>query len=201
MAAVGSCQAEVSCKAFCITGPKTYTQLNLIAAAHNDDPNEVDKLDCFTKRSRFNILTAQSNIDVTFATQPNFAFGMEPENMIDGVDDMTVTSCHWSELAYNPYVVFDIGEPRNISNVSLIGPPESHTLIRFQELDIRVGNTLPTGDFSSYRQLGYMSGMAPYASYEYNTNAVVPITGRYISVQSMKYVPLLIQICHVEIYV
>lgn len=199
-AASSLCAAKSWCQAFCETGPLTYVLLSLISAAFNDDPNEQTKFDCFTKRSRFNIFTAQANIDITFSSSVYTGHNMVLANLQDGVTDLKLGSGFMINPASILYMVFDLGTAHAIRGISLFGPPESWNLHRFQELDVRVGNSSPTGNFSSYQQLGYMSGIAPRTNYEFTIHIPSAITGRYVSVEKMSGHSSHFQIGHIEIF-
>lgn len=191
-----TCAERPWCYAFCPSGEKDFILLKLFSVAFNDDPQEENKLKCYTKRSRFNIVNAQAEVKVTVGTY--VALG-SVGNLVNGI---TTLGLQQGIIVYGPiqYLVFDLGTSKTIQGVSVIGPPEFWNLQRFQEVDIRVGNAPPTGDFSSYQQLGFMSGKAPHVNYEFTAYAPTPLTGRYVSIQKTAETTVDFHVGHVEIF-
>ncbi|KAF2349962.1 Galactose-binding domain-like [Trinorchestia longiramus] len=197
------CSMRSWCQAFCPMSAD-FMLLALITVPYNEDKIEDSPVDCFTKRKRSNILTAQSNISVLDSTNKYNTFRKRSvDNLLNGVYNYNIDECFFSTFAKNPYVVFDLGSTIYVRNALAVAQPNKQSRAYFQDIDIRVGEEAPTasGDFQSYTQLGYLEGPASYANYEFMTDSSFPILGRYLSIQSMKTKRSQIQLCHVEIYV
>lgn len=195
------CAKTPWCQAFCIQDPETVDLLSLIAASSLDNPDEELLLDCFTKRSPGNILTPQSGITVPVKSQECNLVPMRPaENLLDGVYDLDNRNCFCAQETLNAFIVFDLQSTRTLQKVILLAQSDPQAGTFFRDIDVRFGTELNSpGDFTSYKQLGYLSATAT-ANFQLVVQLENPVTGRYLSVQSMYASPKMMQICHAEIF-
>ncbi|KAF2356416.1 Galactose-binding domain-like, partial [Trinorchestia longiramus] len=105
------------------------------------------------------------------------------QNLLDGVYDYVIDSCFFTENSQSPYVVFDLGAMMTVRNVALFAQSGASASRYFKNLEVKVGSSPAAGDFSSYKQLGHFPSEAPYENFQYNTEAMKAIHGRYVSVQ------------------
>ncbi|KAF2354122.1 hypothetical protein FHG87_015127, partial [Trinorchestia longiramus] len=104
------------------------------------------------------------------------------QNLIDGIYDYTVESCFFATpFSQGPYILLNLGTIMTVQNVKVLAQPNPSASRYFGLLEVKVGTAAATGDFSSYKLLGYLPTMAPYGGFEYNTEAAAGISGRFVS--------------------
>ncbi|KAF2366774.1 Galactose-binding domain-like [Trinorchestia longiramus] len=191
------------CLVYCLTPSGQSTLMSIIAVPFNEDPQGHPWLKCFTKRSPFNILTAQSGITVHDASPvPQNFSSRVPKNLLDGINDKRMDNCYFSRYLYQPFIVFDLVDIREVKGILLMAQNNKNFNIYFHDLDIRVGTSLASGNFENYTQLSYYPGPPPYEGYELIVQPAAPIAARYLSIQmTPNETKTHLQICHLEIYV
>lgn len=188
------------CHAFCEENPGEFVLMDMFVVALNEDPAGPPFLNCFTDREKRNILTGQSNVTIHDASAVFSQFYQrKPVNLLDGYFDKDRDNAYLSDPGTNNFVVFDLGSTFKVRSVTVQAEPGPMATQRFKEIQVRVGNTPQTGDFSSYTLIGYMPGAASGPSHEFKTPNPEPVPGRYVSVQSVGYL-IGLQICLVEIF-
>lgn len=118
------------------------------------------------------------------------------ENLVDGVYDGSVDSCAITDLVVKPWFLLDLGTPRSVREVVLIAEPDEDVVSSFQNFEVKVGQRMELGDFSTYTLLGKFEGPSNVSQTVILT-APYPITGQYVSIQMIYNGTF--QICHLEI--
>ncbi|KAF2350586.1 Galactose-binding domain-like [Trinorchestia longiramus] len=193
------CGSKEWCNSYCSVDGGRYALLNLISVPFNEDPVMKPYQICYTNRTK-NLLTAQA-ASLGAATPVDASNARRaPVNLVDGLWDLAIDNCYMSQTTSNPYFVVDLEKTTTVQKVLMIVQPSGSYENVFRFLDIRVGTSFASGDFSSYTRLEYYEGPPPYPLFEYRTNSATAVTGRYVSVQKKIDGTDFLQVCHLEIF-
>lgn len=194
-----ACTNNEECYTFCETNPGEFLLIQMKVVPYNEDPNGPPYMNCFTNREP-SLLTAQSGVTIHAAT-PTYALYPKrvASNLLIGYCYAISDSMYITRVP-NAFVVFDLGSTYKIRNVTILSEAYDAAVWRFKDIEVRVGSSPQTGDFTSYTLLGAMPFAAPHGWYEFHTDAPVAVAGRYVSVQSKETVNEFM-ICSVEISV
>ena len=192
-------------------GTEDFLLWDLLVMPFTEDPLGQPTYVCWTNRLK-NVLLEPYQVSIAYAYPFN---SLSPskisENLLETTFDRdsnqgcyrSAKTLHTDSTINRPFVVFDLGKIMKVEKV-VIGalPHETNSGIFFRNVEVRVGLDLVHGeDFSSYQLLGYFNDEATGAHFMYETDAIYPIFGRLVSVQSIQPDPteLSLQFCYIEI--
>ena len=194
------CNTVQWCSVFCRMTEDSYLLTNAVASPFRTVTDGSASVPCFTSRPEGEMIGELGSLVSVASSTRNNDPKKGPENLLDSFYDGDEFSCFFPKNSPNPtpYIVFDLGARRTVTEIRMIAQPDSQASTLFQKLDMRLGDDLQEGDFTSYRRFHYFDGAATGPGYEYQSPATVPpVEGRFLSIQSDEKK---VQICHVEIF-
>ena len=181
--AATKCGGDPHCALFC-KETDTFSFWYIYVDPFTDEQSTGPVKKCWTQGLRGNILTPSQGVTL-YGTPAGFD-NLPADNLLERFFYGSEAS-YRSETTDNPYLLVDLGKMVEVKTVSARGKRRKFGIIidDFDQLLVSVGTVQQSGDFSSYKQIGYFEGPGTTADVVSFT-ANPPVTGRYVSFQRMK---------------
>lgn len=155
---------------------------------------------CWTDKTSTNFILSENVTISGSANKPEYPLRVV-ENLIDGLYGRTMNECYLSMYVPNPYLLLDFSIRQHVSVVHVRGQNSDNIAIHFESIEVRIGNTSSSGDFSSYELIGIYEGPTNIVDLDVTFGNKHDIRfGRYISIQMMLVGGFEMQVCHLEVY-
>ena len=191
------CTSLEWCEALCFLSSGTAVLTDLYVSGGVTDTMAGNKALCFTKRPI--VLYPKSGVSITASATQNQNPLRVIENIEDGVYGFQMDECYYTK-SYHPYILIELSESRNITQIALRGQPIGNTGDKFHNTIVRVGDIEPIG--TNFTALSYF-GKHDTGSPGFNMDVIIKnasgVMGKYIFIQEKPDVAHSIQVGAIEI--
>ena len=193
------CNSLDWCSVFCRMTEESYLLANATVSPFRTVSDNSDSVPCFTSRPHGELI-GELGASVSVASATHRSDPRRPtENLLDSFYDGDRMNCYLTETTTNPtpYIVFDLGERKTVTGISMTAQNNDKAPLLFQKIDMRLGDALQEGDFDTFTRFEYFDGAATEPGFRYHTSTDVAVEGRFVSFQTYSNQ---LQICHIEIF-
>ena len=192
-----ACNADPSCSCVCDEGTGknfTLTDLYVVPGVPDDTPG--DKIECYTSKRRMLYPGPGALLTGSLTYSPT-----KPIDVLrDGIYDRDIANCFHSTHVVHTYILVELPKVSAISAVTVRSQPKGYMANKMLSLETRVGNTSSNGDFSGNAFLGSYSAGPPSHDEDIVFKGMIPIWGKFISIQDATvHLPSYLHVCVVEV--
>lgn len=184
------------CRTVCVLPADDFIFSDMILVGGIIDSDPGDKIACYTKRQRGSYIPSTKISAIGSPTSGDYASRIV-DNILDGIYTYRAPLCYLSSTqTENPFILVNLGQVEKIRKVVLISQPRGNMSDKFNDFQVRIGNSSSSGSFEDYVLIGSV-GDAPELNTEFVIERTNPIYGQYVAI--VKFEKPLFQICHMEI--
>ena len=188
-----SCDQNALCTAFCFYMEFCLLYSHLVVSPLFNPTYYGPTFLCYTRLEKDYIVGSSVTYSSYNPTIPSRTAANLAKGVYDTIDYRTCSGT--DDNTIDPWILFDLGEKKTIREIRIrTSPSDQHPA---DDVQVKVGRSPPStaGDFSTFRFFGQLPNPTEEGKL-YIFKHDVPMKGRYISIQKLGSVPLLV-ICQV----